>query len=281
MDFFEDPDIIDLAEEHAREVLDLSDSESTRILKAYKRVRQDLRDRLDALPSGTFTAQRMRSTLVQIDAALKAMGADMMDGMSSAGQSAAELGVGHLIDEIAKWDEHFLGAVTPLDIDIVKSATDTNKLLVNNYQSSMSSYSSSIRGKLAQGISDGVIAQRSTGEILQDIGKTMLGEQWRLERIVRTEVMGIYSRGKLNAMSDAQDDVPGLMKTLYNPMDNRTAADSKYVEREVEAGDTNLIVPVDEYFKYKWKGAWREYMAPPDRPNDRSILIPYRKAWAK
>ena len=73
---------------------------------------------------------------------------------------------------------------------------------------------------------------------------------------------------------DGEGTIPDLKKTLYHPMDKRTGEDSKWLNKN------NLIIPVDEPFKYTWNGQVREYMAPPDRPNDRSILIPYRESWA-
>jgi hypothetical protein len=280
VDFFETPEIMELAEKHAADVMSLSDAASARVAKSYKRVRQDLRDRLDSLPRGTFTAQRMRSVLVQVDAALNAMGEGLLGDMDTEGQDAAELGVNHLIAEIEKWDSHFLGAVSPINIDLVESATNAKNLIINDAtKSSVDTYSSQVRGRIAQGLSDGVISQSSTGEMMTAIGKTLLGEEWKLTRIVRTELMGIYSRGKLTGMSDLTADLPDLMKTVWNPMDNRTADDSKYVEKRVEQEDPKLIIPVDEYFSYKWRGQVRRYLAPPDRPNDRSILIPYRKSW--
>lgn len=281
MEFFERPKIVEVAESHAASAKKLSDEASARVIDSYRRVRQDLRDRLETIPSGTFTAQRARSTVVQIDAALKAMNTNLFDDMDSAAQESAELGIEHLIAEIEKWDDEFVGTVSELSIDVVESATNTKKLLINNYKSSINSYSSALRGRLSQGIGDGVIAQSTTGEIMNTIGKTLLGDQWRLERIVRTEILGIYSRGKLNAMTDLTGDIPDLMKTVYNPMDSRTAKDSIYVEKLVEGEDPRMIIPVDDYFEYTWKKKKRKYLAPPDRPNDRSILIPYRKAWEK
>lgn len=107
-----------------------------------------------------------------------------------------------------------------------------------------------------------------------DVGKFFLGEEWKLTRIVRTEMHGMYNYSKMNGMSELQEQrLPDLMKTLMHPLDKRTGKDSKALAQE------NPIIPIDEPFKFKWNGKTRTFMAPPDRPNDRAILVPYRESW--
>ena len=147
----------------------------------------------------------------------------------------------------------------------------------NKYDASIESYNSLLRARMAQSLTESVVAQESTGDVIQRLSQVFMGEQWKIEQITRTELHGVYAQGKLAGMRQLWDDgegtIPDLKKTLYHPMDKRTGEDSKWLN------ENNLIVPVDEPFKYTWKGVVREYMAPPDRPNDRSILIPYRDAW--
>lgn len=58
-------------------------------------------------------------------------------------------------------------------------------------------------------------------------------------------------------------------KTTYPVKDERTCPDSWYYY------DQRQVKPVDEPFNYTWNGKDRIFMTPPDRPNDRNILIPY------
>ena len=67
--------------------------------------------------------------------------------------------------------------------------------------------------------------------------------------------------------------IPDLKKSLFHPMDNRTAKDSKL------AAHLNLVVDIDKPFKYTFNGKERVFFNPPDRPNDRAIITAYRKAW--
>ena len=86
---------------------------------------------------------------------------------------------------------------------------------------------------------------------------------------VYAEAYGI----SLKRFSDIHYQIHDLSKdvviNLY-PSNQRIYADKKH-----------LVAEIDEPFIYTWKGKRREFMSPPDRPNDRSILVPYREAWGK
>lgn len=276
-DFFVDESVQEMAEDHASMVLSLSEKEAKRVLKSYENVRRELRDRLDKIPSGTFTAQKMNATLVQLDLAIQKMGKGLVGDMKDSVTMASEKGIEDLIKELKKWDKKFTGAIKSINIKAVEAAADTQKFLFNQYDASIDSYNAFLRSKMAQSLTESVVAEDSMSDVVGRLGKVFLGEQWKLEQITRTELHGVYARGKLSGMKklwgEGEGSIPDLKKTLYHPMDKRTGEDSKWLNKN------NLIVSVDQPFKYTWKGEVREYMAPPDRPNDRSILIPYRDAW--
>ena len=76
------------------------------------------------------------------------------------------------------------------------------------------------------------------------------------------------------SMKQARSGVtPDLLKTVYNPMDHRTAEDSKRFEKMEQ------VIPLEDDFVYTYNGNERRFQAPPDRPNDRGVLVPIRRAW--
>lgn len=277
--FLENDEVSDIAQNHIEQIVSLEQKEAERVIKAYRRIRQDLRDRLDTLPSGTFTAQRLRGVLFQVESAIDASTGILRTEMDSSAQAAAEKGLEHLIDELNKYNSTFTGAVIPINVDAVAVATDTKNFLFNRYESSMQNYNQMLRSRFSQGITNAAIEEISMSELVSRIGRTFLGEEWQVQRIVRTELHNIYGLGKLNGMKrlwdEGEGDIPDLKKALFHPMDKRTGEDSKYAEK------LELIVPIDEPFRYKWKGELRTFMSPPDRPNDRSILIPFRDSWTE
>jgi uncharacterized protein with gpF-like domain len=97
-------------------------------------------------------------------------------------------------------------------------------------------------------------------------------ERWRAERIVRTEASYAYGVSNQRCLHEVAKQVPRLMKRLVTTWDERTGKDSMRLD-----GQT---VPYDQPFVWMKKtkaGVERiEYMAPPNRPNDRETVIPWR-----
>lgn len=274
MEFFENDLVSEVAQNHIQDVRGLEDREAEKILKLYKRVRQDLRDRLEVIPNGSFSAQKMRGALTQVELGINEMTKILGEGMKDSAQPLAESGIDNLVEEIRLWDKEFTGAVIPINLDAVKVASDTSNFLFNRYEASLKNYNEILRSKFASLMTEGVIAEKTTSEVISEMGKVFLGEEWRLHMIARTELHNVYNVAKINGMKDlVGGDIPDLKKTLFHPMDRRTGEDS------IRLSKKNPIVPVDEPFIESSTGKKLVYMSPPNRPNDRSILIPYREAW--
>lgn len=273
-DFFEEVDALGIVEEHIKDVLKLEESETQRLLRRYREVRIELRDRLDRLPGDIFTAQQLRGVLVQVDAALHAMDESLKTGMADAAFGAAIKGVEHQLKEIEVFSRKFQGAVVPINLNTQLIAQDTSNFLVNRYESSIKAYSEDVRANLVMSLTNEQLMATPFSTVIRKLGAFFQGEEWKLHRLGRTELHNIYNQGKLDGMVEARDQVlEDLKKTLIHPMDGRTGRDSLF------ASKLDLVVALDKPFRYRWKGKTRVFMAPPDRPNDRSILVPYRQEW--
>lgn len=276
MPFFEEVDALNIVEMHIRKIQTLEEKAAERLAKAYRESRRRLQDRLLAIPGDKFTAQQLRGALLQIDTALEAMASGMSKSMMDSGDLIARAGAEHIQAEINRFDDHFLGAITPINVNAVAIASDTNNLLVSKYQSSLEAYSEEVRSQLSQALTNAAIEQIPYSEIVRRIGQFFIAEEWKIHRLARTELHQVYNLSKMKSMEAlAKGAVPDLKKTLIHPMDSRTGKDSKY------ANKLNLIVPITQPFRYKWQGKERVYMTPPDRPNDRSILVPYRDSYGE
>jgi len=274
--FFEEVDALQIVEMHIGKVQSLEEKAAERLAKAYRESRRRLQDRLLSIPGDKFTAQQLRGALVQIDTALEFMASDLSSQLIDSADLVARAGAENLVSEINRFDDHFLGAVTPINVNAVAIASDTNNLLINKYQSSLESYSQEVRSQLAQALTNAAIEQVPYSEIIRRVGQFFIAEEWKIHRLARTELHQVYNLSKMKSMERlAAGAIPDLKKTLIHPMDSRTGKDSKY------ANKLNLIVPINEPFRYKWQGQERVYMTPPDRPNDRSILVPYRDSYGE
>ena len=285
MSFFDRIDALGIIELHLQKIQKLEEKQADQLLKVYRRVRQELRDRLDHLPEDTFTAQQIRGVLLQVETALIAMESGLLDGMTKAARDAARVGVQDLITEIKRFQQEFEGAVTPINIDVLLIALDTQNFLINRYEVSLKAYTADVRQRIAMGLVEAVASEQSTGVVIQRMSKFFTGEEWKLRRIARTELHHVYNIGKINGMKAVKKDfIPDLKKTLIHPMDHRTGQDSK------QAALQDLVVNVNKEFVYKFtrtlksgekKTETRRFMTPPDRPNDRSVVVPYRDDWDK
>lgn len=273
-DFFDEVDSLGIVEEHIQQVLSLEQTQAEKLLRRYREVRRDLRDRLDSLPEGTFTSQQLRGVITQVDAAISAMSISLSGGMNQAAGAFALSGVEQSLDELQRFEKHFTGAVVPLNVNRLLAADDTKNFLINKYEASIRAYSEDVRSGLVNSMTNAMLAESPLSTVVRGLGQFFLGEEWKLLRIARTEFHNIYNLGKQKGLAATRDEVlPDLMKTLFHPMDGRTGKDSVYANR------LNMIVPIDEPFRYRWGKQDRVFMVPPDRPNDRSVLVPYRKVW--
>jgi hypothetical protein len=274
MGFFEEVDADGIVERHIQQVLKLEEAKARALLTKYRETRQELRDRLERVSADTFTAQQLRGVMIQVDSAITAMEISLSGGMREHAAIFARMGVDDGMDEIERFQEMFQGAVVPININRVLVASDSENFLFNKMEASLKTYSSGVRSMLATNLTNESLMESSYSSVIRKLGAFFQGEEWKLHRIARTEYHNVYNVAKMNGFVETRDTLlPDLKKTLIHPMDSRTGADSKALARQ------NPIIPIDEPFRQEWEGKVRVYMTPPDRPNDRSILVPYRDSW--
>jgi hypothetical protein len=119
----------------------------------------------------------------------------------------------------------------------------------------------------------------SVSEAVDRVQDTIAGERWRAERIVRTEMSYSFGVTKQASMEALAQELPDrLQKRLVATHDDRTGDDSLQLD-----GQT-----VDVGHPFVWhvknsKGAPTGkvvfYMQPPNRPNDREVVVPWRSSW--
>lgn len=274
MSFYDEVDGLGIVEDNIKAALRLQDEQSQAILSAYAGERDRLVQRLNLLPSGSFTAQHLRGVLAQVQGTIEAINSKMAGTLVDGAYQSALEGITGLVDQIETFDNHFTGAVTPINLNAAALAHDTSQLLVTKYDTNLDAYGNDLMTQITNGLFTASIGETSYEEVVGRISKFFTAEEWKLRRIVRTELHNIFNLGKIKGMQRlSESDIPDLKKTLMHPMDGRTGKDSMY------AAQLGLVAAIDEPFQYDWAGRTRTFMAPPDRPNDRAILVPYREEW--
>jgi len=106
-------------------------------------------------------------------------------------------------------------------------------------------------------------------EVMAIVQDKVEGRMWMVDRILRTETASAYNTTTLQALYEEDEADDPMLKKLVAIFDNRTAPDSKRLH-----GQTRKL---SEPFYDPTRG--REFRAPPNRPNDREILVGWRESW--
>ncbi len=114
-----------------------------------------------------------------------------------------------------------------------------------------------------------------------DLEDTVTGAAWMVDRMSDTEVADAYNQGQTEGIKESGDDIyrrwtEHVSDTTWDPTDKKTALDSIYLHAQVALPGEEFSMPDDnptgEFQGESWDG-------PPNRPHDRAILTPWRKAW--
>ena len=252
-----------------------------RLAPALKEAQRQTEADLERLPPDRFSYQQKQHTLHVITGALREVNRLAVQEYEAAASAMTDLGVDVANEEVREMNKT-RGVVTQ---SVARDALSLqeNKYLVNNFKASMDRYSGEARLGIKQRISVGTIAKENPYTLTTRLAKYLATQTWRAARIVRTELARLFNETKLVAYKDFHDRTfPDLKKTLIHRIDRRTAEDS------LQLAALNPIIPLDQPFVFTYKHVRkngsvrlerRVFMTPPDRPNDRAALLPWREAW--
>jgi uncharacterized protein with HEPN domain len=253
----------------------------------YAQARAELEDKLRAIArqgrGQSFTAHHYRLVLTQLNQGIDQMTHQLGDHMKREGRIATKLAPDHMIRELKVMAHHFTGHTPVLRVEqasvvqgLVRGAEPT---LLRRYQSSARLYGpptiKAIERQMAVSLASGEGVDQATARVAD----TFQGERWRAERIVRTELSYSYGVTKQASLAETQRrDIPQLKKRLVATHDDREGEDSKQLD-----GQT---VPVNDPFVWHVKdsrgnptGKIVRYLQPPNRCNDREVVVPWDPAW--
>lgn len=110
-------------------------------------------------------------------------------------------------------------------------------------------------------------------------------EWWQGERIVATESAKAFNSAHADSIELVGRDLRDMMKRWTelvddrtgSPLDSRVGIDSMVLHGQVTAMDGVFVMPPDPRIKPRyWNNRWA---SSPNRPNDRSITMPWRPGW--
>ena len=258
---------------------------------------KDLQQRLKAVKpgmEGSFTQVQLRASLAQVTLVLKELQPKMKSLVLDIGQQAAERSAANSLAYLQTADKMFRGVgEAPLAIreasyfDAATQGARSSILarLASSGEPVKNADAVPHRAKL--GILDrygletidhfekifrtGMIAKKSMREMRDEITEESSflrgAPAYWATRIVRTEVAGAYNRAGYEAIRESDKQLGDMLKIQSAVFDDRTASDSYATHGQIRLPE--------EPFE-TWYGAMQH---PPDRPNDRGIVVPHRKSW--
>lgn len=247
----------------------------------------ELNQRLAALDAAgadkdAFTSQRTSATLLQVQAVLADLSKGMKGALIDNAKTAAKKSAEGVISQLEDLDKLYRGiGVQPLALDQARL-----------FDRAIMGAESSVLHRLSGSAEGGGILQRYGTAVIENFEERLqlaaiTREPWAdtrnalikespflqgapahwAERIVRTETMAALNRGTFEATRQANDELGDVVKILCATFDNRTGADSYAVHGQIRRPE--------EAFQW-WEGL---YQHPPNRPNDREIVVMHRIAW--
>lgn len=260
-----------------------------RASKVLERAQRELNERLQQAiaPGGagvdSFTANQLRATLEQVRAVLGPLTQSLKSNMLELGlQAAATSALDTAAYVQAAEDEYGLGRLLPLDtaalVDVAVSGTDAS--LARRIASDpnhpgkpgvLARYGLATMGKFEESLQQKLIQGKPWDAVKADLvsSSPFLQQQpafWA-ERLLRTETMFASNKGSFETFKQVEGIVGEMLKILVATFDDRTGADSYAVHGQIRR--------TSEPFE-SWFGP---YMHPPNRPNDREVVVPHNMSW--
>lgn len=261
---------------HIRKIVGLENTEAKVLLNHYKQAFQSIKNQLLITQDNTFTEAKLMTISKQLEVGIGALEQKIKSDVQESFSFMYEQGVEDAVKEVNVLEKKYNGVNQLVPVDTIMASTNPNNYLFNNYTSSLESYNKDLRVKMQNVLTQALIQRKTLSQTVNDLEIYMRQDQWKVHRIVRTELHQIYNVSKMSGMGEIKKKfVPDLKKSLVHPMDDRTGIDSK------ELAKRNPIIDIDKPFKQDYNGKEMIFMAPPNRPNDRAILIPYRESYDK
>jgi hypothetical protein len=242
-----------------------------------------------------FTAHQQRILLAQLRVGHRELLSRLAGDLSDASRDAATDSIRGLARNIAQLERHFRGAETVVPIDqawkLRELVGKRSAALDTMHQRSMAHWGTRLFAEVHQATSLAAATGATTEEAIAMIPAVAAGEWWQGARIVRTELAWASNLAQVDGIEESARELDDMMKRWSEhvddetgePLDDRVGADSLALHGQIAEPGGLFGFPAvapgltpAEIARYQERAPW---MAPPDRPNDRAAVQPWRPGW--
>jgi hypothetical protein len=274
--------------------------------KIYEEAIADLERRLAKIgpKSETFSAHQHRMFLGQLRQGLAGIVQAMSGGMADISRDVQVEALRGVIADIGRLEKGFTGAEVVLPIEEAARfqgvVAGVRESMLRAHEVSVARYGSRLIRKMEDQLSVSLLTGEDLGTAIDRITKTAGQEWWKAEEIARTETLWSFNATQHQGMKEAARELPDLMMrwtehvsdTAPHGLDDRVDVDSIALHGQVAPPGGVFRFPstlppgavlTPEQSK-KWPSVQRRFAGqswaqPPNRPNDRSSLAPWRPHW--
>ncbi len=226
---------------------------------------------------GSWSAAQAASTLAQLASATKGLTERQMTLLARALPGIARLAQTDLAAYLTTLDRTFLGVARPLRWDSLEWLNGYSRPLLRArlqiFRKSFARYGAEAVAGIEQAMAKSVLLGTPWTEarktVMALVREEVGGRQWMVDRIVRTEVATVHSSTTMAALLEEDEPDDPMLKKLVALFDKRTGLDSKVLH-----GQTRRV---QDLFTDVIRG--KQFDAPPNRPNDREIVIGWRASY--
>lgn len=261
--------------------------------KLYEAAQAELARKLNKLMASkrkdTMTALQLRQLREQVTIAQADIAKQLAAGLKPVAKEAQADGVRQVARTFVDLEERFTGATITLPLE--EAATFAGLVdkrspsLIRSIDSSFKRYGATITSDIEKELALSLATGETNAEAIERVEKAAGIQWWRAERIVRTELAAAYNSAHSAATEALADDFDDIYQrwceyvddTTGQPLDNRVAVDSLVLHGQVVRPGNPFVMPPDERISAKLWG--KQFMFGPNRPNDRSVTMPWRPHW--
>ena len=269
----------DLMEAQTRSVKTATAKAQTRALALTIERLREVRAELEVMELGSWGYAERTAVMRRLQAAVSQLSKGQVDLLKEGLADTARVSARDAATWLRALDQQYLGIARPLRFDaltwIDDQANQLSKVRLQTYAQSFARYGAStvqtIENEIAKTILTGEPWTKARPKVMAAMKHAVGDNQWMVDRVLRTETSAAYNSMQLNALIEEDDDDEPMLKRLVATFDSRTGRDSAALH-----GQT---VPVKDPFFDPYFG--KQYMAPPNRPHDREIVVGWRASYGE
>lgn len=258
----------------------------------FAEVNGQLERDLAKLPGGTFDDARKRSAALQVRAAILRLNQASATIAEKGSIDAQVAAVQELATQVQGLERDFRGTVVPVPLleaaRFKGLAADRASSLLVQHRVSMARYGAETIREIEGVMARSLLGAQSNTEAIDAITETLGGSRWRAERIHRTEQAWSYNAGHVDGLVTQATTLPDIMMRWSEhvsddgmALDDRVAVDSMAMHGQlVVPGGLFTQPPAAPDGEQVPDGlVLKTWAHPPNRPNDRAVIGPWRPHW--